>query len=241
MAFLAAAGAQVIGGLIGAYTANQQAKRSQRKADEFQAQLDEALDNRPEVQNLSGQIQNQYANLQVATGAAEMQAEESDVSLANTLDTLRATGMGAGGATALAQAALRSKRGVSANIEQQEAKNAELRARGAQQAQKERIAQANKEFEIRDDRSQQAIDRASDLLDAQNQQTQMARRDRDASLAGAVGFGLGTLGGSAKFPQRALKVPTTTNSTNTSGTVDQVTQGAKSLNLEEGVYRGSGF
>ena len=35
-----------------------------------------------------------------------MQAEEADIALANTLDTLRATGASAGGATALAQAAL---------------------------------------------------------------------------------------------------------------------------------------
>lgn len=199
-AFLAMAGAQVIGGLVGAYTANQQAKRSQIKADEFKAQLDEALANRPEVQNLSGQIQNQYANLQVATGAAEMQAEEADVSLANTLDTLRATGMGAGGATALAQAALRSKRGVAASIEQQEARNAELRARGAQQAQRDRVAQQNREFDIRDARSQQAIDRASNLLDAQNYQTQMARQARDASLGSALGAASGTLG-AAKLNQ----------------------------------------
>ena len=45
-----------------------------------------------------------------ATKAAEIQIEESDIALANTLDTLRATGASAGGATALAQAALRSKR-----------------------------------------------------------------------------------------------------------------------------------
>ena len=200
MAFLAMAGAQVIGGLIGAATSAYQARQSQVRASELEDQLKDALDSRPDVQNLSGQIQNQYANLQVATGAAEMQAEESDVSLANTLDTLRATGMGAGGATALAQAALRSKRGVAASIEQQEAKNAELRAKGAMQAQRERIAQQNKEFNIRDERSQQAIDRASDLLDAQNQQTQMNKQAMYSSLGSAIGMAGGTLG-AAKLNQ----------------------------------------
>ena len=53
-------------------------------------------------------------------------------SLANTLDTLRATGASAGGATALAQAALQSKQGVAASIEQQEAQNEKLRAQGEQ-------------------------------------------------------------------------------------------------------------
>ena len=46
-----------------------------------------------------------------------MQVEEADIALANTLDTLRATGASAGGATALAQAALQSKKGVAASIE----------------------------------------------------------------------------------------------------------------------------
>jgi len=199
-AFLAMAGAQVIGGLVGAATSAYQARQSQIKADEFQNQLKDALDDRPEVTNLSGQIQNQYANLQVATGAAEMQAEEADVSLANTLDTLRATGMGAGGATALAQAALRSKRGVAASIEQQETRNAELRAKGAETAQRERVAQQNKEFDIRDARSQQAIERASNLLDAQNQQTQMNKQAMYSSLGSALGAAGGTLG-AAKLNQ----------------------------------------
>ena len=73
-------------------------------------------------------LSNPMANLGVATQAAEMQVEQADISLANTLDTIRATGASAGGATALAQAALQSKKGVSASIEQQEAQNEKLRA-----------------------------------------------------------------------------------------------------------------
>ena len=86
-------------------------------------------------------ISNPFANLQVATGAAEFQAEQADISLANTLDTLRATGAGAGGATALAQAALQSKREISNTIQQQEVQNAQLRAQGAQAAMNARIAE----------------------------------------------------------------------------------------------------
>ena len=82
------------------------------------------------AEDLSGQIYNPYSNLGVATQAAEMQTEQADISLANTLDTLRATGASAGGATALAQAALQSKQGISANIEKQEAENSRLRAKG---------------------------------------------------------------------------------------------------------------
>tara|TARA_R100001244_G_C5159704_1_gene130853 strand:+ start:94 stop:786 length:693 start_codon:yes stop_codon:yes gene_type:complete len=82
------------------------------------------------AQDLSNNMSNAMENLSVATQAAEMQAEEADIALANTLDTLRATGAGAGGATALAQAALRSKKGISASIEQQESANEQLRAQG---------------------------------------------------------------------------------------------------------------
>ena len=63
------------------------------------------------AKDLSGQMSNPFGNLGVATQAAEIQMEQSDIALANTLDTLRSTGASAGGATALAQAALQSKKG----------------------------------------------------------------------------------------------------------------------------------
>jgi hypothetical protein len=80
-------------------------------------------------------ITNPYANLGVATKAAEIQMEQTDIALANTLDVLRETGSSAGGATALAQAALQSKKGVAATIEQQEADNEKLKAQGEAQKQ----------------------------------------------------------------------------------------------------------
>jgi len=114
------------------------------------------MDNRQEIfdpmrsiSDTSGMISNPYANLGVATQAAEMQAEEADLALANTLDIIRTSGMGAGGATALAQAAAKSKAGVSASIEQQEANNQKLKAQGEanqqamQQAEKIRLQQAD--------------------------------------------------------------------------------------------------
>jgi len=90
--------------------------------------------------DLSSQITNPFNNLQVSTAAAEMQAEEADISLANALDTLEMTGASAGGATALAMAALKSKKGVAATIEEQEAKNAELRAQGEQSMIAQKVA-----------------------------------------------------------------------------------------------------
>src|SRR5210317_1659888 len=86
-------------------------------------------------------LDNPYDNLGVATQAAEIQMEQSDIALANTLDTLASTGASAGGATALAQAALASKKGVAASIEQQEAQNEKLRAQGEQQLNQMKIAE----------------------------------------------------------------------------------------------------
>ena len=73
------------------------------------------------VSDLSSMANNPFNSLGVATGAAEMQAEQTDLALANTLDTIRASGASAGGATALARMAMESKKGISADIEKQEA------------------------------------------------------------------------------------------------------------------------
>jgi len=138
------AGVSLIGGAVGAHQAGQAAKGARNDARRAKAEIDAIKAARQPITNpyaattnlsglasdLSGMISNPYANLGVATQAAEMQAEEADIALANTLDTLRATGASAGGATALAQAALRSKKDIAANIEQQEANNEKLRAQG---------------------------------------------------------------------------------------------------------------
>lgn len=158
--FMAAGGAAVsiIGGLIGASKAKKAAKGFQREAARKEWEISQLEKNRQVIPNpyanvkdlsgiakdLSGMISNPYANLGVATQAAEMQIEEADISLANTLDTLRATGSGAGGATALAQAALQSKKGVSASIEQQETANEKMKAEGQAQMQQMKMAEAQR-------------------------------------------------------------------------------------------------
>tara|TARA_R110002020_G_scaffold63346_5_gene169177 strand:- start:3985 stop:4869 length:885 start_codon:yes stop_codon:yes gene_type:complete len=96
------------------------------------------------ITDTSGVISNPMANLAVSTAAAEMQAEEADIALANTLDTLAATGASAGGATALAQAALQSKKGVATTIEQQEKANADKAARGEERLQNAKQAEAQR-------------------------------------------------------------------------------------------------
>ena len=75
-------------------------------------------------------LDNPYANLTVATEAFKMQAEQADMALANSLDVMMETGQAAGGATALAQAALQSKRGIAASINAQETQNKRMAAEG---------------------------------------------------------------------------------------------------------------
>ena len=193
MAFLAMAASQVVGSAIGAISSGIAARDARRNAEQLQRELSNLEKNRQAVPDLSSQIQNQYANLQVATQGAQFQAEESDVSLANTLDTLRATGMGAGGATALAQAALRSKREVGQSIERQEAANIQARAAGAAQAQQQRIAQQNFEFGAREARETARLDRVSSQLD-QARASEAANRQ---AMWSSIASGVGALSGAA--------------------------------------------
>ena len=213
--FLAMAGAQVVGGLITAYQTNRVAKEQERLARGLQSELDALEANRQEIidpsRNIvdrSGMIQNQMANLQVATQAAEFQAEEADIALANTLATARQTGLGAGGATALAQAALRSKRDISSSIEQQEARNILLRAQGAQTAEQRRLSEGSRVdtarmagdqfmFAAREAREVAKLDRTSNLLDQANARAMANKQASQAALAGAIGAATGAGIGSA--------------------------------------------
>ena len=155
---IASAAAAAITGIAGAVSSSKASKRADKQAKRAEARARDIERGRQKITNpyenvsnlsamakdLSGMASNPYSNLSVATGAAEMQAEETDIALANTLDTLRATGSSAGGATALAQAALQSKKGISASIEQQEVNNEKLRAEGEQQLEMIKMSEAQR-------------------------------------------------------------------------------------------------
>ena len=177
--------------------------------------------------DLSGMVSNPFANLGVATSAAEIQIEQADMSLANALDTLRATGASAGGATALAQAALKSKKGVAANIEQQEMQNEKLSAQGEQQMERLQMQEAariqgisisegqrlqNAEaqgeqfmFSTREGRQMQKMNRAAGMADRYAQQEMQSGINATAAMSGAVSA-LGSLAGSAMGANAARDV-----------------------------------
>jgi len=212
--------------IAGASAANKQRRAAQRNKSKAEREIASLKKSRQTIINpfagvtnlssmasdLSGQMSNPFASLGVATSAAEIQIEEADIALANTLDTLRATGASAGGATALAQAALQSKKGVAANIEQQEARNEEMRARGEQALQQQKISEqqrlqniaisegqrvqsadaAGKEFmfQQQENRTNADLDRAS----GQQTQAQQGIADANRAKASAITGGLSSLG-----------------------------------------------
>jgi hypothetical protein len=204
----------IAGGIFGSNAAKKRARAAAREKKRLTKKLDNLEKNRQAIINpyegvtdLSSMISNPFANLSVATGAAEMKIEEADISLANTLDTLRATGASAGGATALAQAALRSKKGVAASIEAQEKSNEDKRAAGEASLQQQKMAEAQRlqqadvageqfMFSTREGREVAQLDRAAALLGQAKSAEAQANKDQ----ASAIGGMFNSLGSIAATP-----------------------------------------
>ena len=198
--------ASIAGGLFGSSAAKKRERAARRERKRLQNKLNTLEANRQEIvnpyQDLSSMISNPFANLSIATGAAEMKIEEADISLANTLDTMRATGASAGGATALAQAALQSKKGVAASIEMQEKQNEDKRAAGEKQKQDALVAESKRvqegeayEFNLRENRQMAELDRTAAMLGASKQAEAQAQSDRTGAMTGMFGSLAGIAGG----------------------------------------------
>jgi|TARA_R110002050_G_scaffold4182_2_gene21019 hypothetical protein len=224
---IAGAAIAVGGAVAGSISAGKEARRQGRNAQNAKDQIASIEENRQEIINpysnmssvtdlaadLSSTMSNPYDNLSVATGAAQMQAEEADISLANSLDTMLATGAGAGGATALAQMALKSKKGIAASIESQEATNQKMKAQGDEGLQKRKTTEAERmqNIEMQDDMRLQNAEAQGKAYEFENQeqrtenqlarlsgQQQQAEAARSAAKAGqqAAWGGLASAGGS---------------------------------------------
>ena len=206
--------AQIAGGIFGAAKARRAKRRAARKLKKMNAKMEELEANRQDIinpydgaENLSSMMNNPMANLGVATAATEIQIEQTDIALANTLDTLRETGGGSGGATALAQAALQSKRGVAADIEGQEKANEDKRAAGEERLQQAKINEeqrmqnldsAGKSFVYgeTDKREMMQLNRLQGQIDNQQGIKAQAGRDQTAAITGAIS-GVASVAGSA--------------------------------------------
>ncbi len=208
-------GLSIAGGLFGASAAKKRARAAANERRRLSNKLKNLEENRQEIINpyegvtdLSSMISNPFANLSVATGAAEMKIEQADISLANTLDTIRQTGGGAGGATALAQAALQSKKGVAASIEAQEKSNEDAKAAGEANLQRQKMAEAQRlqqadvsgeqfMFSTREGREVAELDRTASLLAQSKQAEAQANKDQ----ASAIGDMFGSFGSIASTPE----------------------------------------
>jgi len=208
-----------IGSIATSVIAGKAAREEQRRAAKEKKRLEEKMAQLEKdrqdiinpyagIQDLSSMITNPFANLSVATGAAEMKIEQADISLANTLDTMRATGASAGGATALAQEALRSKKDVANSIELQEKSNEDKRARGEEKqqaaltAEQQRLQNADVKgrgfvYSETEKREMGQLDRTAGLLEMATGVEAQAKADALSAKLGAVGGITDTLGGVA--------------------------------------------
>ena len=221
-----AASTAVVSSGVQAISANQKAQSAKGDAHRAKNNLAELEASRQEIINpyegmesvagmatdTSGTLKNRMANIGVATQAAEMEIEQADIALANTLDTLAATGASAGGATALAQAAMQSKKGVSAGIEKQEVANQQnaaqaemrldqakmseqLRLQGVSMSEAKRIQQAEAAgkdyvFKATEVREGEQLERAQ--TNVENAQAAVA--SYQSARDGAVGSAISGLG-----------------------------------------------
>tara|TARA_E500000318_G_scaffold101117_1_gene104371 strand:+ start:1410 stop:2090 length:681 start_codon:yes stop_codon:yes gene_type:complete len=201
-----AGGVAALGSVVTGAVAANKAKKEAARQDEIAKQQQDALSaleaERPVMSNPYDNMQNQfedlsnpYANLTVATEAFKMQAEQADQALANSLDIMMETGQAAGGATALAQAALQSKRGIAASINAQEAQNNKMRAEGQASVEKAKAQGAanlqqlmgQADMTVQKDAiafKEKQMDRASTLADNAMQNAADARGSRIKAITG---------------------------------------------------------
>ena len=223
MSMLVSGGLAVVGGAVGFFGAGSRKRAAAREKARREAEIKQLVASRQEVSNpyasttdlsglakdLSGMMTNPFASMGVATNAAKMEIEEADLALASTLDTLKATGAGAGGATALAQAALKSKQGVAASIETQEVANEKARAQGEMRMNEQKISEQQRlqgiqisegqrtqqadaqgnifEYNANEARSVADINRAAGLADRAAAQEAQAGADQTGAITGMLG------------------------------------------------------
>ncbi len=133
---------------------------------------------------------NHFQNLQVNTAQAERQSQDTDQALAAAQEANAHTG--GGGATAIAQAALKAKQGVADSIGQQETQNAQLRAQGATTNQQAALAQRNA--------SRQHTQAGNQFNAGLQQQTNLANQ---SATNQASAFGAGAANDAARFGAQA--------------------------------------
>jgi len=115
---LVSGGSKIIGSLVG----SGKRKREQRAAEAELAQQKQSFMDFQFTNPYAG-LENVAEDLTINQDAAQFQAQQTDAALAQSMQAAIASGGAPGGAQAIAQAALQSKRGVAADIARQEQAN----------------------------------------------------------------------------------------------------------------------
>ena len=186
--------AQVAGSLIGGGK-----RRREEKAAQAQQQGDIDAVRNFQFTNAFKGLENTAEDLTVNQQASNFQAQQTDQALAGGLDAIVASGGGGGGAQAIANAALASKQGISADLAGQESQNQALRAQQAAQLQE---LEAQGEEDLQTQQYEQADSNLA-LSNSRLQNAQAARAQATQQLVGGIGSiaggvatgGLGKLGG----------------------------------------------
>ena len=115
---LVSGGSKIIGSLVG----GGKRRREQKAAEAELAQQKQSFMDFQFTNPYAG-LENVAEDLTINQDAAQFQAQQTDAALAQSMQAAVASGGAPGGAQAIAQAALQSKRGVAADIARQEQAN----------------------------------------------------------------------------------------------------------------------
>ena len=181
--------ASVAGSLIG----GRARRREQRQAQaEFEAQK-QALQSTV-FENTYAGLENVAEDLTVNQQASQFQAQQTDAALAQSMQAAIASGGAPGGAQAIAQAALKSKAGISADLAKQEQANQMARASAEQKLQADEAAGADVMQAREYQKQQQMLNLASQRKIAADE----ARAQATQQLVGGIGqLGSGLAGAGA--------------------------------------------
>ena len=182
-----------VANVIGSFIGGGKRRREQRAAQaEFENQKAQFRDF--QFKNTYAGLENVFEDATINQQAAQFQAAETDRALAGTMQAAVASGGAAGGAQALAQAALQSKQGISADIARQEQANQARRMAAEQRLQADEAAGADMMQTRQYQQSQQLLNLASERKMAAD----AARQRAHQQLMGGIGQ---MAGGAADFAE----------------------------------------
>ena len=173
---------QIVGSLIGRGARRREANAAKA---EYEAQRSAFKDFT--FQNKFAGLENVAEDLTINQQATQFQAQQTDQALAQSLQAATMAGGGAGGAQAIANAALQSKQGISASIAQQEQANQMMRVKQESMNQFREATGAD-DMQLRNyDRSQQLLNMAA----GRNNQAMAAKSAATSALVGGIGNAVG--------------------------------------------------